>query len=254
MLGGQRTRPPVPPPGGDGVPEQEETTVKAARLFRAIAPLVTIPAVLGALAACSSGGDADGAADVASTAPGSSAPSDPAAGSTTADPPAEGPIGAGCGTVFAAEGPGSLAAIATTPVGLSVGAVPSLSTLTQAVISANLVDVVNTRPDVTVLAPSNAAFDALGADALTALLADVPRLTTVLTHHVVTGRLTPDELIGEHTTLNGDTITVAGPATAPTLTADQTVTGAAPATVLCGDVPTVNATVYVVDQVLTPAG
>ena len=224
-----------------------------ARLSRAIARLVPVPALLLALAACSSGGDDDGAAD-ASTAPGSSATSDPAAGSTTSSPAATGPIGAACGEVFPAEGPGSLAAVATTPAGASVGAVPALSTLTQAVIVANLVDVVNTRSDVTVLAPSNAAFDALGPEALPALLADVPRLTRVLTHHVVEGRLAPDELVGEHTTLNGDTITVAGPADAPTLAADQTVTGAAPATVLCGDVPTANATVYVVDQVLVPAG
>ena len=225
-----------------------------ARLSRAIAPLVTVPALLVALAACSSGGDDDGAADAARTTPGSSAPTSSAAGSPTTAPAAEGPIGAACGEVFPAEGPGSLAAIATTPVGLSVSTVPALSTLTQAVIAANLVDVVNTRPDVTVLAPSNAAFDALGPEALPALLADVPRLTKLLTHHVVQGRLTPEELVGEHTTLNGDTITVAGPAAAPTLAADQTATGAAPATVLCGDVLTANATVYVVDQVLAPAG
>jgi uncharacterized surface protein with fasciclin (FAS1) repeats len=131
--------------------------------------------------------------------------------------------------------------------------VPQLSTLTQAVIAANLVDVVNTRADVTVFAPSDAAFAALGPDTLPALLADVPRLTTLLTHHVVSGRLTPDQLPGEHTTLNGDLITVAGPADAPTVTAEQTVTGTAAATVVCGNVPTANATVYVVDQVLAPA-
>ena len=45
-----------------------------------------------------------------------------------------------------------------------------------------------------------------------------------------------------------------GPADAPTLGAEQTVAGTTAATVVCGNVPTVNATVYVVDQVLTPAG
>ena len=118
-----------------------------------------------------------------------------------------GPIGPGC-DVFAPAGPGGVAGA---PVGAAISTVPQLSTLTQAVLSANLVDVLNTRTDVTVLAPSNAAFDALGPDALPALLADVPRLTTVLTHHVVSGRLTPDQLVGEHTTLNGDSITVVGP-------------------------------------------
>jgi uncharacterized surface protein with fasciclin (FAS1) repeats len=221
--------------------------VQAPRLSRATARLVVlaaVPVLLAGLTSCSS--DDDGG-DAAGTVGGTSA------ASTSTSPAVEGPIGPGC-AVFAADGPGSLAGVAGVPAGLAVSAVPELSTLTQAIIAANLADVVNTRPDVTLLAPTNAAFDALGADALPALLADVPRLTTVLTHHVVNGRLTPDELVGEHRTLNGDTVTVTGPAEAPTLAADQTVTAAAAATVVCGNVPTVNATVYVVDQVLTPAG
>ena len=35
-------------------------------------------------------------------------------------------------------------------------------------------------------------------------------LTTVLTYHVVAGRLTPDELAGTHETLEGDTLEVTG--------------------------------------------
>jgi len=210
-------------------------------------------ALLAGVVSCSSGDDGGAAASASSSAPSSAAGSPGAAGTTTAAPVAQGPSGPGCG-VFAAQGPGSLAAVATMPVGAAVSTVPQLSALTAAIITANLVDVVNSRTDVTVLAPTNAAFDALGPDALTALLGDVPRLTTVLTHHVIQGRLTPDELVGEHTTLNGDSITVAGPAGTPTVAADQTVAGVAPATVLCGDVPTLNATVYVIDQLLTPAG
>jgi uncharacterized surface protein with fasciclin (FAS1) repeats len=201
---------------------------------------------------CSSD-DGAGAAGASSRATGTAADRTGAAATTTTAAVAQGPVGPGC-DVFPAEGPGSVAAVATVPVGAAVSTVPTLSTLTQAVLAANLVDVVNTRTDVTVLAPSDAAFDALGPDALPALLADVPRLTTVLTHHVIPGRLTPDQLVGEHTTLNGDSITIAGPADAPTVAADQTVAGAAPATVVCGNVPTTNAIVYVIDQVLTPAG
>jgi uncharacterized surface protein with fasciclin (FAS1) repeats len=251
MLDGQCHRPPVRSAGARGCRrlEQEETSVRAARLSRATVRLVVVaavPALLAGLSSCSSGDD--GGATAAGT--GSSSAD---AGATSADPVAQGPFGPGC-DVFPVEGAGSLAAIATTPAGAAVSTVPPLSTLTQAVIAANLVDVVNTRGEVTVLAPSNGAFDALGPDALPALLADVPRLTTLLTHHVIAGRLTPDELPGEHTTLNGDSITVAGPADAPTIAAEQTVAGATAATVVCGNVPTANATVYVIDQVLTPAG
>ena len=199
------------------------------------------------LTACGSGDDSAASA-------GSGATGNPtAAAERTVTAAAQGPIGPGCDT-FPAEGAGSLAAVATAPVAGAISTVPQLSTLTQAVIAANLVDVLNTRSDVTVLAPSDAAFSALGPDALPALLADLPRLTAMLTHHVIPGRLAADQLVGRHTTLNGDSVTVAGPADAPTVAADQTVAAVAPATVVCGNVPTVNATVYVIDQVLTPAG
>jgi uncharacterized surface protein with fasciclin (FAS1) repeats len=254
MLVGQCHRPPVRSAGAGGCRrrEQEDISVQAPRLSRATVRLVVVaavPARLAGLPSCGSGDEGGDAAAGTSGAPGSSA----AASSTTAAPVAQSPIGPGC-DIFPVEGAGSLAAIATTPAGAAVSTVPQLSTLTQAVIAANLVDVLNTRGDVTVLAPSDAAFDALGPDALPALLADVPRLTTVLTHHVVPGRLTPDQLPGEHITLNGDPVTVAGPAAAPTVAADRTVAGTAAATVVCGNVPTANATIYVVDQVLTPAG
>jgi uncharacterized surface protein with fasciclin (FAS1) repeats len=237
----QHRRPRVAGPGA------EETTVKAPRLSRATVRLVVVaavPALLVGVTSCSSGDDATATADPGSSATGSA---------TSSSPAAQAPFGPGC-DLFPAEAAGGPGALATTPAGTALSTVPQLSTLAQAVITANLVDVVNTRADVTVLAPSNAAFDALGPDGLPALLADGPKLTAVLTHHVLQGRLTPDELVGEHTTLNGDTITVAGPADGPTVTADQTVGGAAAATVVCGNVPTQNATVYVVDQVLTPAG
>jgi uncharacterized surface protein with fasciclin (FAS1) repeats len=234
--------------------DQEETTVNAPRLSRATVRMVAVaavPALLAGVASCSSG--ESGSADATTGSSPSSAAASSTASSASASPAVRTPIGAGC-DVFPAEGAGSTAAVAGNPVGIAISTVPQLSTLTQAVIAANLVDVVNTRQDVTLLAPSDAAFNALGPDALPALLADVPRLTTLITHHVLPGRLSPEELVGEHTTLNGDTITVAGPADAPTFTAEQTVPGAATAAVVCGGVPTANATLYVIDQVLAPAG
>jgi putative DNA primase/helicase len=89
-------------------------------------------------------------------------------------------------------------------------------------------------------------------DALQALLADQPQLTAVLTHHVIEGRLSPDQLAGEHTTLNGDTVTIEGSGEDFTISADQTVVGEADAAVVCGNVQTANATVYIIDGVLAP--
>jgi uncharacterized surface protein with fasciclin (FAS1) repeats len=223
--------------------------VKAPRRSPAAA-LTAVPGLVLVLVLTACGGSAGG--DPAAPSAATSA-ADPAEPTATATPAAAGPIGAGC-DVLPAEGPGSLAALATTPAGTAVSTNPQLTTLAQAVLAANLVDVVNTRADVTVLAPTNAAFDALGPDAVPALVADVPRLTTVLTHHVLSGRLGPEELAGEHRTLQGDTVTVTGSGGSFSVAADQTLAGAAPATVVCGNVPTANATVYLIDQVLAPAG
>ncbi|WP_369135141.1 fasciclin domain-containing protein [Modestobacter sp. I12A-02662] len=222
--------------------------MRAPRRSRAAA-LTAVPGLVLVLVLTACGGTAGDAA-ATGAAPSAAGPAETTA---TATPAAEGPIGAGC-DVLPAEGPGSLPALATTPAGTAVSTNPQLTTLAQAVLAANLVDVVNTRADITVLAPTNAAFDALGADAVPALIADVPRLTTVLTHHVLSGRLAPEELAGEHRTLQGDTVTVTGSGGSFGVAADQTLAGVAPATVVCGNVPTANATVYLVDQVLAPAG
>jgi uncharacterized surface protein with fasciclin (FAS1) repeats len=150
-----------------------------------------------------------------------------------------------------AEGPGSFAGMSTAPVIAAASANPALSALAQAAALANLVDSLNSQQDVTVLVPANEAFGAVPADQRDALAADVPQLTSVLTHHVIQGRLTPAELIGEHTTLNNDTVTIEGSGSDVTISGDQTLTGA-PATVLCGNVQTANATVYVIDELLKP--
>jgi uncharacterized surface protein with fasciclin (FAS1) repeats len=138
------------------------------------------------------------------------------------------------------------------PVATAAGNNPALSTLVQAVTAANLGDTLNTTDDITVLAPANPAFEAVPADALNALLADTAQLTTVLTHHVIPGRLTPEELAGTHTTLNNDEVTIEGSGENFSIAMDGTVVGMQ-ASVICGNVQTANATVYIIDQVLKPA-
>jgi uncharacterized surface protein with fasciclin (FAS1) repeats len=141
--------------------------------------------------------------------------------------------------------------MATAPVATAAASNPLLTTLVQAATAANLVDSLNGQQDITVLAPANAAFQAVPADQLNAVVADVPQLTSILTHHVIQGRLSPDRLAGQQTTLNNDTVTIEGSGENFTISGDQTVTGQ-PATVICGNVQTANATVYIIDQVLKP--
>jgi uncharacterized surface protein with fasciclin (FAS1) repeats len=138
------------------------------------------------------------------------------------------------------------------PVGSAAGNIPVVTTLTAAIRAAHLVGPLDRQQEVTVLAPADPAFAAVAPDALGALMADTPRLTAVLTHHVLQGRLTPEQLPGTHTTLNNDEVTIEVTPEAFTVAADQTLLGAAPARVICGNLQTANATVYLIDQVLTP--
>ncbi len=171
---------------------------------------------------------------------------------TSAMPASDEPFGAGCSAV-PTEGEGSFTGMTDDPVATAASNNPALSTLVQAVTAANLGDTLNTTDDITVLAPANPAFEAVPADALNGLLADTAALTTVLTHHVIPGRLTPEELAGTHTTLNNDEVTIEGSGEDFSLAMDSTVVGME-ASVICGNVQTANATVYIIDQVLKPAG
>ena len=202
-----------------------------------------LAAVALALTAGCSGGSSGGSARTTATASG------PAAGTSTASAAGR-PFGAGCARV-PAGGPGSFAAMSTAPVATAAGSTPDLTSLTKAVAAASLTDSLNSQQNVTVFAPVNAAFASLPPDQLNPLLADVPRLIAVLTHHVVQGRLGPDRLAGDHLALDNGTVTVAGSDEKFTIAADQTLSGK-PATVVCGNVQTANATVYFVDQLLKP--
>jgi uncharacterized surface protein with fasciclin (FAS1) repeats len=193
------------------------------------------------LAACGSDSSADTGSG--STTSSSSAPS--ASPSDTMTTMAAGEnFGPGCAAV-PTSGKGSFAGMATDPVATAASNNPVLSTLVSAVTAAGLGDTLNSAKDITVFAPTDDAFAALDKATLDKAMAD-PKglLTTVLTNHVVQGRLTPDMLAGDHKTLAGTTITVAGSGE------DFTVDG--DAKVVCGNVQTANATVYIIDHVLLP--
>jgi uncharacterized surface protein with fasciclin (FAS1) repeats len=154
------------------------------------------------------------------------------------------PFGAACAAV-PADGEGSFSGMADDPVATAASSNPVLSTLVTAVTAAGLGDTLNGAEDITVFAPTDDAFAALDPATLDAAMADpTGLLTTVLTYHVVPGRLAPDALAGTHTTLQGGDLTVEG--------ADDafTVNGA---NVVCGNVQTANATVYIIDAVLLPS-
>ncbi len=161
----------------------------------------------------------------------------------TEDAAASGEFGAGCAAI-PKSGAGSFQGMSTAPVATAASANPVLKTLVTAVSAAGLVDTLNSAPELTVFAPANDAFGAIPEKDLNALLADKPALTKVLTHHVVAGKLSPEDVAGTHKTLAGDEITVEGSGEAFNI---------GEANVICGNVQTANATVYVVDGVLMPS-
>jgi len=164
-------------------------------------------------------------------------------GSAPADPAAA-LYGPACSDV-PKSGDGSVEGMATAPVASAASANPLLTTLVEAVGAADLVEPLNSAPELTVFAPADPAFEAVPKQDLNALLKDKKTLTQVLTHHVVPERVGPDELGGEYETLNGDVLTVDGEG-------EQATIGDEKATVLCGGVQTANATVYVIDTVMMP--
>jgi uncharacterized surface protein with fasciclin (FAS1) repeats len=164
------------------------------------------------------------------------------------EPMADGPegqtYGAACGDV-PDTGDGSFDGMATAPVASAAAANPLLSTLVTAVTEAELVEPLNSAEALTVFAPANPAFEAIPKKDLDALLKDKEALTGVLTHHVVPEQIAPEDLSGEFETLAGDTLVING-------SGEEATIGDEEAAVLCGNIPTANATVYVIDTVLMP--
>ncbi|MBF6349463.1 MULTISPECIES: fasciclin domain-containing protein [Nocardia] len=160
-----------------------------------------------------------------------------------------GPVGAGCADYAeqVPSGPGSIDSMAQEPVATAASNNPLLTTLTSAVSGqlnpqVNLVDTLNSG-EFTVFAPVDDAFAALDPATLETLKTDSAMLTSILTYHVVEGRMAPDAVVGTHPTVEGSEVTVTG--SGDQLTVNE-------AAVVCGGVETANATVYLIDGVLTP--
>ncbi|MEU8036446.1 fasciclin domain-containing protein [Streptosporangium sp. NPDC049078] len=209
----------------------------------AVLPLLALAA---SLTACGGNGDtgaAPGAASSGSSAAPAPSSSAPMATESATESAAGAPFGTACSAV-PASGEGSFAGMAEAPVATAASNNPVLSTLVAAVKKADLVDTLNSADGITVFAPTNDAFAKIDKKTLDKVLADKKTLTDILTYHVVPGRKTPADLeSGSFTTLQGGKVTTTGSGQ------DYTVGDAG---VVCGDVATRNATVYIIDTVLMP--
>ncbi|MEU0232286.1 MULTISPECIES: fasciclin domain-containing protein [unclassified Streptomyces] len=215
------------------------TTSRIRRTAVAVAAAAVLPF---SLAACSDSGkdEASGAGAPASSSAAAENSSAPADSGTTPD----GPFGPACAGV-PKEGAGSFDGMAKDPVATAASNNPALSTLVTAVKKAGLVDTLNNAQNITVFAPTNDAFAKIPKADLDKVLADKDMLTKILTYHVVGEKLTPKQLEnGSFETLQKGMVTTKG--SGEEYTVNDT------SKVVCGNVPTANATVYIVDTVLMP--
>lgn len=211
---------------------------------RVLAAVSLGAALMMPLAACSSGSSDSSKSDASSK----SSPTAAASPESTEDTAGQ-PFGAACSKIPTdPSNPGSAAAMAKVPVGTAAAGNPLLKTLVKLAKTENLVDSLNSGKALTVFAPVDDAFSKIPQSTMSKLTDK--QIKSILTLHVIPEKLGPDQIAGDHKTLNGGSVTVSG-------SGDSfTVKGAgntSPANVVCGDVQTANATVYLVDTVLMPA-
>lgn len=220
--------------------------MKLQKIRRSAGASIAILAMTATFAACSSEDDepATGSDDTSSETSEDS-PAAEGAGAET--------FGPGCSAI-PTSGAGSFDGMVKDPVATAASNNPLLSTLVTAVTSIDgLADTLNGAEALTVFAPYNDAFAEIPKKDLNGLVMEGQEkgqesaLYKILAHHVVGSNEKADAVAGDQDTLAGDSLTIEGDAESGMTVTDGTVT----ANVLCGNIPTANATVYVIDKVLT---
>ncbi|MFJ4692987.1 fasciclin domain-containing protein [Streptomyces sp. NPDC088766] len=213
---------------------------------RRIAMTVAAAAVLPlALTACSDDGGDSASSDSSSKAAAPATASDEGMDGSTNTSAMDEPFGPACASV-PKDGAGSFDGMAKDPVATAASNNPALSTLVTAVKKAGLVDTLNNAQNITVFAPTNDAFAKIPKADLDKVLNDKATLTKILTYHVVGQKLAPADLEnGSFDTLEKSKLTTSG--------SDESYTVNDSAKVVCGNVKTANANVYIIDTVLMPS-
>ncbi len=121
----------------------------------------------------------------------------------------------------------------------------SFTTLLAALEAASLTSVLEGEGPFTVFAPTDAAFAALPEGTLDALLADPETLASILTYHVVSGRLASGDVaaLSSATTVNGADVTIS---------VDGGTVFVNDAKVVTADVAASNGVIHVIDKVILP--
>lgn len=121
----------------------------------------------------------------------------------------------------------------------------SFKTLAAALEAAGLVETLKGPGPFTVFAPTDAAFAKLPAGTVEALLKDKAKLTSILTYHVVAGKVEAKDVVklDSAKTVNGQSVTIK--VMGETVMVDG-------ATVTAADIAASNGVIHVIDTVLMP--
>jgi uncharacterized surface protein with fasciclin (FAS1) repeats len=124
----------------------------------------------------------------------------------------------------------------------------TFKTLAAAVTAAGLVDTLKGAGPFTVFAPSDDAFAKLPAGTVESLLKDIPKLTAILTYHVVAGKVMATDVM----TMDGKTAaTVNGALLKISTTNGVKLNGEV--NVVATDIACTNGVIHVIDAVLLPS-
>jgi len=130
----------------------------------------------------------------------------------------------------------------------------TFTTLVAAVKAAGLVETLKSPGPFTVFAPTDAAFEALPKGTVEGLLNDVPKLTAILTYHVIAGKVTAADVMkmtssgpAEAKTVQGQNVTLK---TQGILSKSVHVNDAK---VVTPDIQATNGIIHVIDKVILPS-
>jgi len=152
-------------------------------------------------------------------------------------------VGADCGMI-PANGKGSAHSMQKQEALSAAASNPQLSVFISAVRAAGLARTLNTKHAYTLVVPANSAFSALPATDIKKLH-NTGDLSMILKYHVVGTKVTPAQIAHgiKPASVEGKALTFAK------MGSVYEVNGA---TVLCGNIQTANATIYIINKVLMP--
>jgi len=124
----------------------------------------------------------------------------------------------------------------------------SFKTLAAALTAANLIETLKGAGPFTVFAPTDEAFAKLPVGTVESLLNDIPKLTAILTYHVVAGKVMAADVMS----MDGQAAPTVNGATLAISTKDGVKLNGV-STVVTTDIACTNGVIHVIDSVLLPA-